>query len=89
MSVIVFAALVAPALSYYAMHTYEAAGPARRQQQFHRAQRRRHERDRQRAGTLGHHQRRPHLPLRLRTYLDNETLKAGEYEIKARSSMQM
>ncbi|HEV7320801.1 MAG TPA: endolytic transglycosylase MltG [Ensifer sp.] len=88
MTVIVFAALAAAGTVYYAMHQYEKQGPLQANQNFI---------VRGGAGMseIASGLERSNIITDARVfrfvseaYLDNETLKAGEYEIKAGSSMQ-
>ncbi|NVD38341.1 endolytic transglycosylase MltG [Ensifer sp. HO-A22] len=88
MTVIVFAALAAAGAVYYAMHQYEKAGPLEANKNFI---------VRSGAGIseIASGLERGNIITDGRVfrfvseaYLDNDTLKAGEYEIKAGSSMQ-
>ncbi|MCY1315852.1 hypothetical protein D9M68_238490 [compost metagenome] len=88
MTIIVFAALAAAGTVYYAMHQYEKPGPLQANQNFI---------VRGGAGMseIASGLERSNIITDARVfrfvseaYLDNETLKAGEYEIKAGSSMQ-
>ncbi|WDZ77726.1 endolytic transglycosylase MltG [Ensifer adhaerens] len=88
MTIIVFAALAGAGTVYYAMHQYEKPGPLQANQNFI---------VRGGAGMseIASGLERSNIITDARVfrfvseaYLDNETLKAGEYEIKAGSSMQ-
>ncbi|MBV7520156.1 endolytic transglycosylase MltG [Ensifer sp. ENS12] len=88
MTIIVFAALAAAGTVYHAMHQYEKPGPLQANQNFI---------VRGGAGMseIASGLERSNIITDARVfrfvseaYLDNETLKAGEYEIKAGSSMQ-
>jgi len=88
MTVVVFVALAAAGAVYYAMHAYEKPGPLEANQNFI---------VRGGAGIIeiaeGLERNNIITDSRVfrfvsEAYLDNETLKAGEYEIKAHASMQ-
>ncbi|WOS63808.1 endolytic transglycosylase MltG [Sinorhizobium fredii] len=88
MTVVVFVALAAAGAVYYAMHAYEKPGPLEANQNFI---------VRSGAGIIeiaeGLERNNIITDSRVfrfvsEAYLDNETLKAGEYEIKAHASMQ-
>lgn len=88
MTVVVFVALAAAGAVYYAMHAYEKPGPLEANQNFI---------VRSGAGIIqiAEDLERNSIITDSRVfrfvseaYLDNETLKAGEYEIKAHASMQ-
>ncbi|OAP40584.1 4-amino-4-deoxychorismate lyase [Sinorhizobium glycinis] len=88
MTVVVFVALAAAGAVYYAMHAYEKAGPLEANRNFI---------VRSGAGIIqiAEDLERNNIITDARVfrfvseaYLDNETLKAGEYEIKAHASMQ-
>ncbi|SIP93516.1 UPF0755 protein [Rhizobium sp. RU20A] len=88
MSVIVFGALIGAGAVYYALHTYEAPGPLAANSNFivrNGAGMSEIANGLERSGIISDSRVFRFVS---EAYLDSETLKAGEYEIKARSSMQ-